>query len=156
MYFLNHDLLINFFTYKLSIWLDWELWFFADNQLQNLRKELENANELIEEIKKKGTLPMYMYIKWRSVPLCVLMLSFSTTALFKDYCFIWQPPPVNMSRLCFLMQLPLVNWWILGCPSPRFTMSTCWPQKISIWRRKKLRDWTATLIQYFRYFPCQV
>lgn len=76
MYFLNHDLLIKFFTYKLSIWLDWELWFFADNQLQNLRKELENANELIEEIKKKGTLPMYMYIKWRSVPLCVLMLIF--------------------------------------------------------------------------------
>lgn len=29
---------------------------------------------------------------------------------YMDDCFIWQPPPVNMSRLCFLTQLPLVNW----------------------------------------------
>ena len=27
---------------------------FVDNQIQNLRRELENANELIDEIKKKG------------------------------------------------------------------------------------------------------
>lgn len=76
MYFLNHDLLIIFLYFKLLIWLDWEenYEFFADNQLQNLRKELENANELIEEIKKKGMLPMY--IKWKSVPLCVPMLIF--------------------------------------------------------------------------------
>ena len=29
---------------------------FVDNQIQNLRRELENANELIDEIKKKGIL----------------------------------------------------------------------------------------------------
>lgn len=34
-----------FFMNKLS---------FVDNQIQNLRRELENANELIDEIKKKG------------------------------------------------------------------------------------------------------